>query len=198
MPKKIDPSKILATHATLFSENGERAVELARAYGDALARLEAVVADVEADKRLKPSERTDVILQLSRHLPTRLSPKVGGEKELPDVPPVAYRSYKNAVEGGFAPNLNPVEFTRKVYASWIGEGLTRKDLNEIDPDLYKALAVWEHRHPEQRIHELPTATQVIDEKIALLSAEMSEEELRKLGSAIQSRHRRKKAQPNEK
>lgn len=196
MPKKIDPSKLLAAHATLFSESGERAVELARVYGEAITRLEAVVADIEADKRLKPSERTDVLIQLMRHLPPSLSPNPGRRSppELPDKAPISWRSYKNAVQAGYAPiNHNPVEFTRRIYADWLGEGLTRKHLNEIDPDLYKALAVWEHRHPDQRIHELPTATQVIDEKIALLSAEMTEEELRKLGSAIQSRHRRKKS-----
>lgn len=87
---------------------------------------------------------------------------------------------------------NPVEFIRKHYKRWVGFGLTRKDLRDLDPQLYHALSVWEHRHPEDRMIDLPTLSQVIDEKIATLRAEFSEEELRKLGTTLQTRLRRMK------
>lgn len=85
---------------------------------------------------------------------------------------------------------NPAEFIRKHYKRWIGFGLTRKDLRDLDPQLYHALSVWEHRHPEDRINELPTVSEVIDEKILALSTEFSEDELRKLGTTLQTRLRR--------
>ncbi len=91
-----------------------------------------------------------------------------------------------------AEKQNPAQFTRQVYADWIGNGLTRKQLRELDPQLYHALSVWEHRHPEDTITELPTLGQIIDQRIASLSDEFTPEELRKLGSTLQTRHRRSK------
>lgn len=87
---------------------------------------------------------------------------------------------------------NPVEFIRKHYKRWVGFGFTRKDLRDLDPQLYHALSVWEHRHPDDRMVELPTLSEVIDQKVAALSAEFSEDELRKLGTTLQTRLRRMK------
>jgi hypothetical protein len=87
---------------------------------------------------------------------------------------------------------NPVEFIRKHYKRWVGFGLTRKDLRDLDPQLYHALSVWEHRHPDDRMVELPTLSEVIDQKVAALRAEFSEDELRKLGTTLQTRLRRMK------
>lgn len=87
---------------------------------------------------------------------------------------------------------NPVAFTSRVYGAWIGKGMTRKKLRDLDPALYRALSVWEHRHPDDVIKGLPTLAEVIDERIARLSSELNEDELRKLGSTLQTRHRRSK------
>jgi hypothetical protein len=87
---------------------------------------------------------------------------------------------------------NPAQFTRRVYGTWLGKGLTRRDLRVLDPELYRALSVWMHRHPEDAIAELPPLTAEMDKIIDRLSAELSLEELRKLGYAIDSRLRRMK------
>jgi hypothetical protein len=87
---------------------------------------------------------------------------------------------------------NPAAFTRRVYGPWIGTGFTRPQLRALDDALYHALSVWEHRHPEDAIKDLPTLAEVIDSKIARLADEFSPDELRKLGATLQTRLRRKK------
>ncbi len=85
---------------------------------------------------------------------------------------------------------NPVEYTRRVYARWLGHGLTRKDLKALDPDLYRALSVWVSRHPDDAITELPAQSEILDDLIDRLSARLSLDDLRKLGYAIDTRLRR--------
>lgn len=89
---------------------------------------------------------------------------------------------------------NAPQFIRRVYGRWLGQGLARKDLTTLDPDLYKALSVWLSRHKDDAIVEvLPPQSNQIDDLIERLSAEYSLEDLRKLGYAIDSRLRRKRA-----
>ncbi|MEQ1671524.1 MAG: hypothetical protein ABL893_11750 [Hyphomicrobium sp.] len=86
---------------------------------------------------------------------------------------------------------NAPQFVRRVYAAWLGRGLARKDLAKLDDDLYKALAVWLSRHPDDEIGRmLPPQSEMIDGIIERLSAEFPVEVLRKLGYAIDSRLRR--------
>jgi|SoiMethySBSTD1v2_1073268.scaffolds.fasta_scaffold08982_8 hypothetical protein len=85
---------------------------------------------------------------------------------------------------------NPVEYTRRAYARWLGHGLTRKDLKALDPDLYRALSVWVSRHPDDAIAELPAQSEILDDLIDRLSAQLSLDDLRKLGYAIDTRLRR--------
>lgn len=87
---------------------------------------------------------------------------------------------------------NPAAFTRRVYGPWIGTGFTRPQLRALDDALYHALSVWEHRHPEDTVKDLPTLAEVIDSKIARLADEFSPDELRKLGATLQTRLRRSK------
>jgi len=87
---------------------------------------------------------------------------------------------------------NPAAFARRVYGPWIGSGFTRPQLRALDDALYHALSVWEHRHPEDAIKDLPTLAEVIDSKIARLADEFSPDELRKLGATLQTRLRRAK------
>lgn len=109
-----------------------------------------------------------------------------GIKDPPKLPGTAptFWSDRNP-EGG----MNPAEFTRAIYGRWIGHGLTRQQLRKLDYPLYRALSVWESRHPDDRIKELPTITEVVDRKIAALSKELDPDELRKLASTLQNRHR---------
>ena len=88
--------------------------------------------------------------------------------------------------------VSPVAFARQVYKAWLGRGLTRQHLNKIDPSLYRAISVWETRHPDDRLTEVPTLSETIDQRIASLAGEFSEEELRRLGSTLQTRQRRTK------
>jgi hypothetical protein len=41
---------------------------------------------------------------------------------------------------------NPVTFINRVYAPWLGKGLTRPHLNQLDHSLYVAHAKWQKRH----------------------------------------------------
>lgn len=91
-----------------------------------------------------------------------------------------------------ATKINPAQFTREVYAEWFSCGLTRKDLRELDPKLYHALSVWEHRHPEDTVTRLQKLGEVRDRQIEELSGTIDPEELRKLATTLQSRHRRVK------
>lgn len=50
---------------------------------------------------------------------------------------------------------NPPAFVRRVYAPYLSGRFTRAMLRNLDPTLYTALAVWEHRHPDQVLTELP-------------------------------------------
>ena len=88
---------------------------------------------------------------------------------------------------------SPAAFARRVYGPWIGTGFTRPQLRTLDDALYHALSVWEHRHPEDAIKDLPTLAEVIDSKIARLADEFSPDELRKLGATLQTRLRRAKS-----
>ena len=87
---------------------------------------------------------------------------------------------------------NAPQFIRRVYAQWLGRGLERKDIAQLDQDLYKALSVWLSRHPKDPIvADLPPQREKLDELIDELSAKYPLEDLRKLGHAIDARLRRK-------
>lgn len=87
---------------------------------------------------------------------------------------------------------NPVQFIRRVYAAWLGRGLSRRQLRNLDPALYRAFSVWVHRHPDDAIPELPSMSDETDLLIETLSRRMSIEELRRLGYAIDQRLRKPK------
>lgn len=178
-----------------FAKYGAKADALMSAHQRITSAVHTLVAEIKASKAFNEHERAALFQQLRLSLPVELTPRHYNfaQRELPEEPPVPWESFRYAQDEGFAPKLNPVEFIRMSYKEWIGKGLTRHHLRQIDPHLYQALNVWEHRHPEQRMTDLPTKVQVIDEKIAALSAEMSPDELRKLASTLQARHRRMKS-----
>lgn len=162
-------------HRELSRGDGQRARELGKIYEffDAALIGNLIV--------LPEEDRTAVLRAIQANIATRLKPP-----SLPTRPPRLW-----ADRDAEKPS-DPASFTRAVYGRWFGKGISRKHLRDLDPQLYRALSVWEHRHPEDRIAELPTLTEVIDQKIALLSTEFSEDELRKLGTTLQTRLRRMK------
>lgn len=89
-------------------------------------------------------------------------------------------------------NENPVAFIRRVYAPWLGRGLIRPHVKAVDPALYNAFNVWCHRNPDDTLPELLTLSARIDEMVEDLSGRYDPEDLRKLGLALQMRHRKQK------
>ena len=51
--------------------------------------------------------------------------------------------------------MNAAVWIRKVYAPWLGQGLARHHVGELDPDLGRAYSGWtrKDRHPEDVIAE---------------------------------------------
>jgi len=86
--------------------------------------------------------------------------------------------------------LSPVAFTRMTYGPWLGKGLTRSRLRELDKGLYHALANWISRHPDDAMPELPSQSEQLDQKVARLAEEFTPDELRRLGLALQARLKR--------
>lgn len=161
-----------------FPGDPERAAKLGPRYKDIVYRIVGAAGELGDDASL--------YYEALREFVERQAPKRGSAKvRLPKRAPALWTDRDPEGE------TNPALFTRATYARWLGH-LTRQHLRELDPDLYRALSVWEHRHPEDRITELPTLAEVIDARIAALADEFSPDELRKLGSTLQTRHRRAK------
>lgn len=167
-----------AEYESWFPGDPARAARVGRRYQDAVQRIIGAAGELDADAPLFFEALRDFI---ERQIPKRSSAKA----RLPKRAPALWKDRDPEGE------TNPALFTRATYARWLGH-LTRQHLRELDPDLYRALSVWEHRHPEDRITELPTLAEVIDARIAALADEFSPDELRKLGSTLQTRHRRSK------
>lgn len=117
----------------------------------------------------------------------QLEREVAGQLVPPPLPDSAPERWKDRDS---ARSENPVQFIRRVYAPWVGNGLTRPDLARLDPPLYKALGVWSHRHPDDTLPEVITLSQKIDQMVDELSDKYSPDELRKLGLALQARARK--------
>lgn len=142
---------------------------------------------------LTPDEKASIMRAILGSLPQEYWPQPPVSTtpvEPPPLPTKAPMLWKEAREKGI--KVDPHIFTHLYYRKWIGHGLTRQHLNRLDPDLYRALSVWEHRHPQDRIAAIPTLAEVLDQRIAKLSEEFTADELRKLGSTLQTRHRRAK------
>ena len=166
-------------HRQLFPGDPERAQRLGRLFELLGFKIEGNVVPLDG------ADRYDMLRALQLLL-AHFIDQYARPSSLPAKPPALW------ADRDPHSSINPAEFTRKTYAKWLGRSLTRKHLRDLDPQLYRALSVWEHRHPEDRITELPTLREVIDQKIAALSTEFSEEELRKLGTTLQTRLRRMK------
>ena len=56
-------------------------------------------------------------------------------------------------------------FIKRVYADWLGHGLTRAHLRDLDLPLYNALATWTRRHGPGDL-DLPTKKELNDRLLA--------------------------------
>lgn len=86
---------------------------------------------------------------------------------------------------------NPIAFVRRVYAPWIGRGLTRAHIRVVDRPLYRALGVWLHRHPDEAFADVPPRTHPHADLLASVPPERHEM-LRKMGISLENRRRRQK------
>lgn len=172
------------TPEEIFPDHPERAPVLAHV----VREIGNIFFRHRLSQRLTPAEQTAIVDQFVKQYVSRAN------KSSLAVAPIPTEAVELWSDRTPHPDLErietPVEFTRRVYGSWLSKGLTRAHLRGLDPPLYQALSVWMRRHPDDVIEELPPLTQVIDERIAKLSAEFSPDDLRKLGLAIQSRLRR--------
>lgn len=144
--------------------------------------LERVIATAMQELQgLTPSDQRLFIILLTNEL-SRISASIE-QPRLPDAAPEEWDKRDPGRE-------NPAQFVRRVYAKWIGNGLTRPLVRQLDMPLYRALAAWISRHPEDDFGDLPSLSEAIDQKVARLSAEFTPDELRRLGLALQNRARR--------
>lgn len=158
---------------------------LHKAYDDLLAALESIIQY----RALDPSERRAIVGRLAEKY--RISEGLGHNADT-DSPPLPPLTPSELWEHRTGRKENPVAFLRRVYAPWLGRGMTRADLRRIDLPLYRAFSAWLRRHPEDPVAELPSLSEAIDRKIERLAHEFTPDDLRKLGLALQNRQRRKR------
>ena len=150
----------------------------------ALQAIKAQFDAIAAKHSLDSAEAEAILAQLLADHRRSSAPLPKPTAKLPEQAPERWADRdKNVKE-------NPAQFTRRVYGKWLGKGFQRRDLGNLDAELYRALSVWVYRHPDDIIPELPPISDVMDQMIERLSAELSLDELRKLGYAIDTRLRR--------
>jgi hypothetical protein len=62
-------------------------------------------------------------------------------------------------------NEDPVAFIKRVYAKYLGEGISRADISRLDKRLYNSLNTSIHRHGDSLSDVLPTKSVIIDKKL---------------------------------
>lgn len=156
---------------------------LEKAFDDLTAALEGIIQY----RALDPSERRAIVGRLAEKY--RISDGFcrGAASDPATPPPLTPTELWEHRSGR---KENPVAFLRRVYAPWLGQGMTRADLRRIDLPLYRAFSAWLRRHPEDPVAELPSLSEAIDRKIERLAHEFTPDDLRKLGLALQNRQRR--------
>lgn len=147
--------------------------------------IDQVTADVRAafQKAIAAEDLSpaDAVHILSSLLAEALDAAIHGEAAftLPDTAPELWENRIGRKE-------NPVTFTKRVYAPWLGKGLQRSHLLTLDKTLYSALGVWLHRHPED-CASLPWRSE-IQSKLACSSGDLAK--LRQSLETLQSHRRR--------
>lgn len=113
----------------------------------ALDEAAQAVSDIESKHDLTPQQRDTLRSQLVKEIARRAIAADLEKVRMPEAAPELWGDRKGRKE-------NPVAFIRRVYAPWLDRGLKRGDLRTLDQQLYQALAVWMHRHPELEFVEL--------------------------------------------
>jgi len=151
-----------------------------KAANDLIARLKTHVATVTRPARLSSRQIAGLLRELAATY-----------EDMEQAPPLPAKAPElwSEREGR---SENPVAFLRRVYAPWLGRGLIRPHVKALDPGLYNAFNVWCHRNPDDTLPELLTLSARIDEMVEDLSGRYEPEDLRKLGLALQMRHRKQK------
>lgn len=151
-----------------------------KARDELIARLKTHVGIVTKPARLSSTQIAGLLRELAATYEDAEQPP-----PLPDKAPELWSEREGRSE-------NPVAFIRRVYAPWLGRGLIRPHVKALDPALYNAFNVWCHRNPDEALPELLTLSARIDEMVEDLSGRYDPEDLRKLGLALQMRHRKQK------
>lgn len=113
----------------------------------ALEEAAQAVTAIEDKYDLTQDQRKTLRSMLTTEVARRATEPELETVRLPDSAPELWANRKGRKE-------NPVAFIRRVYAPWLNRGLKRGDLRSLDQQLYQALAVWMHRHPELKFAEL--------------------------------------------
>lgn len=118
-----------------------------------------------------------------------MAPPIGKPTQpaLPDTAPALWKSDKQSGE-------TPPDFIQRVYAPWLGHGLTRAHIKQLDEPLYRSLYKW-LSNPRNEMPEdldLPTLAQQNDRTLARLEAgeavgEFTMREMGRIRSAMQRR-----------
>jgi len=89
-----------------------------------------------------------------------LSPEV--TLSIPSEAPKQWSIIDESGEVGRKTGENPAEFVLRVYEPWLGKGMTRSHLHDLDPKLYRAFKTWVGRHGEPDF-DLPTKKKLNDQ-----------------------------------
>lgn len=152
---------------------------------DPLEAAKTFLIELSSTHNLKPDAVVDMLKALTQYFALQAVTQTASDASLPSVAPELWASRSKE------DRRNPRDFAEQVYADWIGKGLTRKKLNQLDSDLYRALTVWEARNPEARLSTIPTIAELVDHQVEQLVRLFNEEEMRKLTSLLQAHRRRK-------
>lgn len=81
--------------------------------------------------------------------------------ELPEEAPELYQARSDRSE-------KPPMFIKRVYADWLGQGLARHHLLQLDEALYMALANWLKKNELPEDLDLPTKKEIADRELTRL------------------------------
>ena len=199
----VDGSK---KYSFILSASGSVVTNLTDPSGDVIDSIDYSVA-----KSLTLKERLELIEQnykpLGSNLPISealallfpsllesLEEKYSTDRPIPIDAPVIWNEAeaKSLGRPGRIENESPPNFIKRVYGDWIGKGLTRPAIRQLDPKLYQALATWTRRHGELDF-ELPSKSDDVNRWADAVSTETASAEMRELArrSAILRRRLQK-------
>jgi hypothetical protein len=84
--------------------------------------------------------------------------------KLPDIAPELYSARPDQSE-------KPIQFIKRVYAPWLGQGLSQAHINRLDKQLYTALHNWLRHNELPADLDLPTKQEMITRRVEQLGPE---------------------------